>query len=214
MQVDTLTVGEFQANCYVVQGAAGQALVIDPGAEPAQILDLLSRRRLTVCAYLLTHGHMDHIGAIADLEAERPAPIALHPDDLTWAFTPQNQMPPFYGVPRRPRRVERLLQHGQTWSDAGLTYTILGTPGHSPGSVCVFFPEENALFSGDTLFAGSVGRTDLPGGDSRALAASLARLARLPATTAVYPGHGPDTDLGQELQTNYFMQGAGRRNPC
>jgi hydroxyacylglutathione hydrolase len=213
MRIDTLTVGEFQVNCYIVHGANGQALVIDPGADAQHILGFLARKEITVAAYVLTHGHTDHLCALADLHAARPAPVAIHAADLEWAFGDLNQLPPFYPVPRRPAAVERRLEHGQVWTDAGLTYTIVGTPGHTPGSVCLYFPTENALFSGDTLFAGSVGRTDQPGGNARALAASLGQLARLPDTTVVYPGHGPDTDIGQEKQANFFMQGLNRRSP-
>ena len=213
VKVDSLTVGEFQVNCYIARGAGGQALVIDPGSDLKQILAFIRARNVSVAAYLLTHGHMDHISALAELQAAAPAPVAMHAEDAEWAFSSANQMPPFYPVPRRPTEIGRLLKDGQIWQDAGLTYTIIGTPGHTPGSVCLYFPTEGAVFSGDTLFAGSVGRTDLPGGEARALTASLAKLARLPDTTMVFPGHGPDTDIGQEKQTNAFMQGASKWSP-
>lgn len=215
MRIEALTVGEFQVNCYIVSGDGARAIVIDPGADAHLIQDFLARRRLSVCVYVLTHGHMDHIGALAELHAAFPAPVGLHPDDLKWAFGAANQMPPFYPAPRACP-VERSLRDGQMWTDAGLTYSVIESPGHTPGSVCLYFPTEGAVFTGDTLFAGSVGRTDFPGGSARLLAASLAGLARLPDTTMVYPGHGPDTDIGQEKQTNEFMPGAagGYTRPC
>ena len=122
-------------------------------------------------------------------------------------FGDANQMMPFYGPPKRPSRIERELEDGQTWEDGGLAYQVIETPGHTPGGVCFLFPESNVLIVGDTLFAGSVGRTDLPGGNSRVLQESLRRLKQLDDGIAVYPGHGPTTTIGHEKRTNFFMQG-------
>jgi len=206
MHVETLVVGEFQVNCFLVWSEPRQAIVIDPGADANRIACLLKEQGLGVAAYVLTHGHVDHVSGLADLYDEFPAPVAMHPADLTWAFTAANHMLPFYPAPRPPTDIARRLQDGQACSDGGLDYRVLSTPGHTPGCVCLHFAQERAVFTGDTLFAGSVGRTDLPRGDARQLTASLARLARLAPETAVYPGHGPKTDLGQEQRTNYFMQ--------
>ncbi len=208
MQIETIVVGEFQVNCFVVWGAGKQAIVIDPGKEADRIEDAIEANGLTIGVYLLTHGHMDHISALADLYDKWPAPIALHAADAKWAFDAANEMPPFYPVPRKPADITRLLDEGQSWTDDGLAYRILNTPGHTPGSVCVLFEADNTLFSGDTLFAGSVGRTDFPGGDPRALRQSLVRLAELPDETIVHTGHGPSTNIGVEKRTNFFMQGA------
>jgi glyoxylase-like metal-dependent hydrolase (beta-lactamase superfamily II) len=209
MDVRTVAVGAFEVNCFIVSGSGGQAIVIDPGADADRIASLLDRHRLSAAVYLLTHGHVDHISAVAALCRARPAPVALHRADCDWAFSAANQMPPFYGVPERPSEIARRLEDGQEWTDAGLTYRVLATPGHSPGSVSFHFPDPNALFCGDTLFAGSVGRTDLPGGDSGALSASLQRLAGLPRGLTLYPGHGPPTDLDTELRVNPFLQWGG-----
>jgi len=205
MNVECLTVGEIQANCWVVWSEPKQAIVIDPGAEPSRILAFLKEHGLEVAAYGLTHGHVDHIDAISEMYASRPAPIGIHPADLEWAFSAADSMPPFYAAPNEPPEVARQFKQGQEWSEAGLKYRIIETPGHTPGSVCLLF-DEHSLFCGDTLFAGSVGRTDLPGGSSRSLTQSLATLAALPDSTKVYPGHGPTTTIGREKQTNYFMQ--------
>jgi len=206
MNIETLVVGEFQVNCSVIWGPRGEAIVIDPGSEPAAILAFLEARGLTVAAYMLTHGHVDHISGLAAVHAERPAPIGLHPLDQAWAFTGRNALPPFYGVPTEPASIDRMLAEGQVWEDGGLTYHVIETPGHTPGGVCFHFPEADALIVGDTLFAGSVGRTDLPGGNSRVLQHSLKRLSALNGTLRVYPGHGPSTSIGHEKRTNFFMQ--------
>ncbi|MBN1557199.1 MAG: MBL fold metallo-hydrolase [Lentisphaerae bacterium] len=206
MNVDTLALGPFEANSYVLAGENRRALVIDPGAEADRLVRYLETRGLGVAAYVLTHGHIDHLSALPGLLARFPAPVALHPADAAWAFASRNTMQPFYPPPPAPLTVARELAEGQSWTDAGLTYRILETPGHTPGSVCLFFEQEQALFTGDTLFAGSVGRTDLTGGDSRALARSLKRLAALPDTVSVYPGHGPATAIGREKKANYFLR--------
>ena len=206
MNIETIVVGEFQVNCLVIWGEPRQAIIVDPGSEADRILEFLEARDLSVAAYMLTHAHMDHISALAALHEAQPAPIGLHPRDQEWAFTDVNNMPP-YGVPAKPDHIERALKDGQTWSDGGLTYRVIETPGHTPGGVCFHFPDHNALIVGDTLFAGSVGRTDFPGGDSRVLKQSLQRLRTLDDRLDVYPGHGAMTTIGHEKQTNFFMQG-------
>jgi len=208
MHVETIVVGELQANCFVVRGGSEHAIVIDPGADAARIIDFLEQRQLSVAVYILTHGHIDHISALGKLQGAFPAPVGFHKADLEWAFHDSNQMPPLYPALKCPPGTARVLKDGQEWSDGGLTYRVISTPGHTPGSVCFSFPEQNLLFSGDTLFAGSVGRTDLPGGSSRALSTSLAKLALLPGCTIINPGHGPPTDIAREKRTNFFMQPA------
>jgi glyoxylase-like metal-dependent hydrolase (beta-lactamase superfamily II) len=206
MHVQTLTVGAFETNCYVVWGNQGEAVVIDPGAEPERVRELLRAHGLAVAFYALTHGHVDHVSALPDLQAVSPAPAGLHPQDLAWAFGASNEMPPFYRAPRQAFEAPLRFEDGQEWRKAGLSFRILSTPGHTAGSVCLLFAEQGILFSGDTLFSGSVGRTDLQGGDSRALTRSLQKLSSLPEETRVYPGHGPVTDIGTEKRTNYFMR--------
>jgi len=207
MNVETVAVGAFETNCYLAWSQAPEALVIDPGDDADRIVALLKRQRLTVAAYLLTHGHVDHLSAVAAVCRSFPAPVYLHSADLAWAFGNANQMPPFYPVPSPPGQPVCPLEDNQQRTDAGLTYRVISTPGHTPGSVCFFFPEEGVLFSGDTLFADSVGRTDLPGGDSRTLSASLSRLATLAGSARVYPGHGPATDMAREKKHNFFLRG-------
>ena len=205
MQVETIVVGAFDVNCYIAWVEPTQAIVIDPGDDPDRILDVMQKKDLRPALYLLTHGHTDHICAVKRLCDLLPAPVAMHPEDELWAFEPPNRMPPFYGTPERPDEIARALEDGQTWTDGQMEYEILGTPGHSPGSVCLLFRKERALFSGDTLFAGSIGRTDLALGDGDEIMVSLARLAKLDDDIRVYPGHGEPSTMGIEKQTNTFL---------
>lgn len=204
MNIQRLVVGPFEVNCYLVWDSRRRAIVIDPGAEPDRILASIAEQELRVLACLATHGHMDHIGALAAVAAKASAPVGIGRLEIRWAFSPANQMPPYYTVPQKPAEIGRLLEDRQQWMDGDLDYEVIATPGHSPGSVCLHFPAVGALFSGDTLFQGTVGRTDVPGGDGRLLAQSLLKLAHLPTATRVYPGHGPETTLAVELQNNPF----------
>jgi len=206
MRVTSLTVGAFAANCHFIVAPDGSALVVDPGDDAPQLIDSIVSSGWRPVAYLLTHGHMDHVSALARLARRYPAPIGLHADDAAWAFTERNAFPPCYGIPEAPDRIDRYWAEGQEWVDAGLRYRVLFTPGHSPGGVCFYFPEKGVLIAGDTLFAGSIGRTDLPGGDAKRLDESLRRIATLPPETRVYCGHGGPTTLAQELRSNPYLR--------
>lgn len=207
MNVETIIVGPFGVNCFLVWKDPCATIVVDPGGDADAIDSALSDHGLTPAAYLLTHGHVDHVSAVADLCERHPAPVALHAGDLSWAFGPLNRMLPFYDTPRRPPAVERELADGASYTDGGLVYRVLATPGHTPGSVSFIFDDDKVLFCGDTLFAGSVGRTDLQGGDSRALTDSLRRIAAVGDDFRVYSGHGPETTIRRERASNYFLSG-------
>lgn len=206
MRIQSVVVGDFQVNCYLVSNERGKTLVIDPGADADELAALLERQNLTVAAYLITHGHTDHVSGLAELAHLQPAPVGIHPADERWAYGGANQLLPHYGVPAKPPGGVRHLADGQEWNDEGLAYRVIATPGHTPGGVCFYFPANKALFTGDTLFAGSVGRTDFEGGNETLLDESLLKLAQLPDDTAVYPGHGPRTTLRQEKATNPFLR--------
>ncbi|OGV44629.1 MAG: hypothetical protein A2X46_03155 [Lentisphaerae bacterium GWF2_57_35] len=208
MQIESIIVGPFEVNCYLArQEGESSALVVDPGAESALILRELARRRLQPAAYLLTHGHVDHLSALEDICRKHPAPVYMSRQDAAWAFLPVNRYPPYYDAPQKaPEVIVTFEQDGQSITAAGLTWQVIETPGHSPGGVCYFFPDANVLISGDTLFQNSVGRTDLPGGDPRVLTQSLKKLAQLPPQTVVYPGHGPSTTIHDEKQNNFFFR--------
>lgn len=207
MQVKALTVGPFEANCYIAWIDSAEAVVIDPGCDAETIAETLRARRLTVAAILLTHGHVDHVSAAADIQRAFGAPVYIHEGDLPWAFSEHNQMLPWFTPPAAPSDVRPLPPDGAIEElSESFRPRVIHTPGHTPGCVCLHWQDSGVLFTGDTLFAGSVGRTDLPGGDSRTLQASLKKLAALDASTAVYPGHGLKTTIAHERQENFFLQ--------
>jgi glyoxylase-like metal-dependent hydrolase (beta-lactamase superfamily II) len=208
MHIACVTVGPAQSNCYLLWNDERETLVIDPGGEAEQLLAAIQQRRLKVIAYPLTHGHVDHVTALAELHRAHPAPIGMHPADAAWAFSPRNALPPWYDAPEDPGPIDRAYDDGQTWTDAGFPYEVWFTPGHSPGGVSFYFPTQDALFPGDCLFQSSIGRTDIPGGHAPTLMQSLRRLLTLPDHTRVFPGHGPETTIGQERRHNPFLQRA------
>ena len=191
------TVGSYAVNCTLLRFGA-KAWVVDPGAEGRRLAGLLAADGAKLEAILLTHGHFDHIGGIAALQEAFPdAPVYIHPNDVPMLGHPMNQSPPDYPRAPVPSRVEdcRTL--------AGVE--VIETPGHTPGGVCYRFPAAKLLLSGDTLFAGSAGRTDFPGGSMARLMDSLARLAALPGDTTVVPGHGPFTTIAREAASNPYL---------
>lgn len=202
MKIDRIVVGAFGVNCYILSTPASQAVVIDPGGDQDAIVSCLKERHAGVSAYWITHGHIDHLSALSILARDYPAPIYIHDRDAVWAFHPVNAMPPYYDAPVKPRSPVLSLQDGQVLDTLASECRVIGTPGHSPGSVCFHFPAQKMIFTGDTLFAGSVGRTDLAGGNEEMLSASLRSLSNLPEETAVYPGHGPSTTIAHEKRNN------------
>ena len=198
MQRITLQVGSFEVNCSILSDGTA-TFVVDPGAEGARIVAELERRALAPSAILLTHAHFDHIGAVAALQAKWPdLPVYVHPDDIA-AFThPLNCFPPDYPSVARPAN----LRDAREFPHAA----VIETPGHTPGGVCYHFAADKLLLSGDTLFAGSVGRTDFPGGSMPTLLASLQKLTALPDDTRVVPGHGPETTIRAEKDGNPFLK--------
>ena len=205
MHIESILVGAFGVNCFVLWGDDGKAVVVDPGAEPELLISALREKKLEIAAYWLTHGHIDHISALDGMLKMHPAPVFMHPEDSKWAFTPLNTFPPYDRCPAVPADL-RPLANGQIIEAGGVQARVVHTPGHTPGCVCFHLESEQTLISGDTLFQGSVGRTDLPGGDFETLRKSLRVLTALDPATRVCPGHGPDTSIAIELSYNPFLR--------
>lgn len=205
-------------NAYVVAPERGaQAIVVDTPPHPEGIVDVIRAHQLAVVGILLTHGHVDHTGGSRHLSAVTGASVYVHPEDDFLTLHPYDQLRAIFGMAppgdfAPPDRLER-LSHGDLLRLAGLELRVVHTPGHTPGHCCFHLEAEEALFSGDQLFAGSVGRTDLPRGSFTELMTSMRdRVMTLPDTTRVLPGHGPETTIRQERLTNPFRgewSGAG-----
>jgi hydroxyacylglutathione hydrolase len=207
--VQRLTLGPLDTNCWVVaDDIGGPAIIIDAADDADAILDAVGERE--VSAIVLTHKHFDHIGAVRDLVARTGAPLLAHVADAKDLGDPVGTGGAMFGFTETSPAPDRLLADGDTIESGTVRFTILHTPGHTPGGICLFAEDPSGdsphLFAGDTIFAGSVGRTDFPGGDARALARSIAtKLVSLPAETIVHPGHGPDTTIGRERRVNPFF---------
>lgn len=202
-----LVVGPLACNCYVVgDSETKDAIVIDPGGDTRAIIHAINKHGLKVTAVVATHTHFDHVLAAEDIRQATGAPFFVHEDDMAllgW-LGPSLQM--FMGVVEPPTAptVDVEVVEGDQLSAGGLILTVMHTPGHSPGSISLLAPGE-ALFSGDTLFAGSIGRTDLPGGDYEAEIASIKQRLLPLGDLPVYPGHGPSTMLDRERLVNPFL---------
>ena len=206
MDVRCLSVGPVAENCYLVRGdGAEHALIVDPGEEPDRILSLVDELGVKVDAILLTHTHFDHIGAVAPVARATGAPVYCPELEVPVLADIMSWVPPGFG-PYESYDADRALRGGERLELAAFEIDVLHTPGHSPGHVTYSIPAEAALFSGDVLFQGSVGRVDLPGGDGPTLMRTLRGLAEgFPEETTVYPGHMGITTLGSERATNPFL---------
>ncbi|MHC4960283.1 MAG: MBL fold metallo-hydrolase [Planctomycetota bacterium] len=208
MLVEQLVTGPFQENTYIVASDGGtECVIIDPGDEADRIADRIEALQLTPVLILNTHGHLDHIGAVPDLKERYDIPFAIHPGD-TFLITDVAQQAAMFGLSGyRDPEVDRDLVAGETVEAAGLSFEIIFTPGHSPGHVTL--KTDGVVFSGDCLFMGSIGRSDLPGGDPAVLRKTLQDIfMAFPDETTVYSGHGPSTTIGAERATNPFLTGA------
>jgi len=230
----TIPVGMLQCNCSIIgDPTTREALVVDPGDEVTRILDLIGRHRLVVKAIVSTHAHIDHVGGLSKLHQYTGAPVLMHRDDLP-LYQAMEMQASFLGVlPPEITDIDQLLKEGDVLRWGGFEAQVIHTPGHTPGSVSLFLPQDAGkvtapaekgsaaargeapkitlpapqLFSGDTLFAGSIGRTDLWGGSMEQIMDSLrSKLMHLPDATMVYPGHGPVTTIGNERHLNPFLQ--------
>jgi hydroxyacylglutathione hydrolase len=207
VDVRTFTVGPVQENCHIARrDDSDQAIVIDPGEEAPRLLEALETLELNVAAILLTHTHFDHVGAVAPLARATGADVWCPELEVPVLADIMRYVPwPEFG-PFDSYDADHTVAGGERLELAGFEIDVLFTPGHSPGHVTYSIPAEQAIFSGDVLFQGSVGRTDLPGGDAPTLMQSLATLVEtLPAETVAYPGHMGNTTIGRERATNPFL---------
>jgi hydroxyacylglutathione hydrolase len=201
-------VGPLQCNCSVIgDDTSREAIVIDPGDDIEQVVALIKKHNLQVKQIVITHAHIDHVGGAMKLRAATGAPILLNQNDYALLKMLDVQAA-WIGVPT-PGKVEidQNLRHADTINTGSLQAQVLHTPGHTEGSICLYFPAQQKLIAGDTLFAGSIGRTDLPGGSYEKILRSIHdRLLALPNETIVVPGHGPLTTIGEERDNNPFLQ--------
>ncbi|GAB4529223.1 MAG: MBL fold metallo-hydrolase [Anaerolineae bacterium] len=206
MIVKTLPVGMTQANCYIVGCEKTKSgAVIDPGDEGERILEAIEASGLEITQVLLTHAHFDHMGAAEEVVKVTGAPLALHPEDLPLLNAAGGAM--FFGLPSPPvPEVTMRLAADQEIKVGELTLRVLHTPGHTPGHVTFYEPNERVIFDGDVLFSQGIGRSDLPGGSHETLMRSIReKLMSLPDETLVYSGHGPATTIGRERLTNPWL---------
>lgn len=205
--IEFLTVGPIQTNVYVVGCAqSGQGVIVDAGGDPEGLLGLAAEHDLEITKILQTHAHIDHVAAIPEIKEATGAPIYLHPDEATlWQAAPQQGQ--MFGIPVDPLPApDAELEDGQIIEIGELRAEVMLLPGHSPGGVAFYFAEQSVVLSGDVLFAGSIGRVDLPGSDRGAMKASLKRISGLPENTRVFSGHGPATSIDREKQLNPFLR--------
>ena len=200
--VHTLPLGAYQTNCYIVCAEnAKSCAVIDPGYEPERVLAKVKELGLTVDAVLLTHGHFDHVGGVEKIVTETNCALWMSESD--WSQFPSPITAYFYPLANCDFTEVQFCEDGEVIHAGGLTFEVLSTPGHTYGSVC--FVCEDTMFSGDTLFCRSCGRTDLPGGSWDTIQESLNRLSELPGDYSVYPGHGEATTLAAERKFNPYF---------
>jgi hydroxyacylglutathione hydrolase len=213
VKVERLVLGDLETNCWLVSdGAGGPLVVIDPAGDrddPERLVAAIGARE--VAAVVLTHAHFDHLGSAPAVLEATGAPLLVHSADADRIVhsAPDGTGGALFGYAQVTRAADRLLNEGDRIEAGNLTLDVMLTPGHTRGSVSLLARDTDGgtshLFSGDTLFAGSVGRTDFPGGDARDMRASIARLATLPEATVVHPGHGPDTTIARERRVNVFF---------
>jgi glyoxylase-like metal-dependent hydrolase (beta-lactamase superfamily II) len=208
MILESFPVGPLHCNCTILgDEVTHEALVVDPGGNIPEILSRLQKHGLTLRQIVITHAHIDHVGGAALLRKATGAPVFLNQQDLGLLGMMEMQADWLGVATPEVMPPDASADDGLSIGLATLPAEVLHTPGHTPGSICLHFPAQHLLLAGDTLFAGSIGRTDLPGGDGRQILRSLReRLVVLPDATRVLPGHGPETTIGEEKQSNPFLQ--------
>lgn len=206
LTIQTIPVGPGQANCYIIDNDK-EALIIDPGAEGHKITAVIDERQVTPVAILLTHTHFDHIGALDEIRDLYNIPVYVSPEEQDWLDKPFKNLSGYQGNFVTARKADKLFQPDETLQISDFTFKVLATPGHSPGGVSFIFDEEQFAITGDALFGGSIGRTDLPGSEPNQLLISITeKLFTLPKYYTIYPGHGGSSTIDREIKTNPFFQ--------
>jgi glyoxylase-like metal-dependent hydrolase (beta-lactamase superfamily II) len=209
VKIDVRTVGPFQENCYlVVDDSTNHAVLVDPGDEGARLVAMVRDSGAVLDAIWLTHAHIDHIGGIAGVRRRWPVPVHLHAEDLP-IYARGTTQAAMYGLPfEQPDDPDMMIEEGDVLHVGNLAFDVMHVPGHAPGHV--LFKHGDIVFGGDLLFAGSIGRTDMPFCDPEKMERSLARICDFDDATTFHPGHGPHTTIGRERATNGFLNGAAR----
>ena len=207
MKIKSYSVGFLQTNCYFVfDEKTGEAFIIDPGAEPRRLIGEINRYKLRVSGIINTHGHFDHVGGNSVIKKEFNAPVFMNREDCYLLDDPGEGFPPeLVQENGYPAAVDRFICEGDVISFGENKLRVINTPGHTPGSICLVY-EGKSIFTGDTLFYGSVGRCDLAGGNEAALMKSLGKLKCLPGNTSVFPGHGQKTTISEEINNNPYLK--------
>lgn len=206
MEYRRFAMGALWTNAYLLWDAEGVAVLVDPGGDPSEALGFAEEKGLEIEWILLTHGHGDHIGGLDEARIRSRKGVAIHHADAPMLTSPEENLSRWMGSPVKSGAADKVLEDGETFWVGSMEVRVIHTPGHTAGSSCFLFREgaTELLVSGDTLFARSVGRTDLPGGSEKELKSSLVKLAALGDTLPVLPGHGPETSLGREKKENPY----------
>lgn len=202
--------GPLQTNCYILSKDDRTCLIFDPGEEGDKLGSFIEQHNLTPLAIVLTHAHFDHIGAVDDIREHFNIPVYIHEKEADWLLDPalngSARYPMIHNISGKP--ADFIIRHEQEMKIADFTFHVYETPGHSPGSISIYLKDFDLVVAGDALFNGSIGRTDLPGGNHHQLLQSIhQKLLVLPEETIVLPGHGPTTTIGQEMDSNPFLNG-------
>lgn len=205
MKINNIIVGPLQSNCYIVHDEKSlDALVIDPGDEAKKIFSVIEAKKLNVKYIVCTHAHFDHIGALAEIREKTNAKIVINKNDLE-IYSMAKDQAAFWGYDiKQPPEPDIFVTEGDELLIGSLAFSILSTPGHSPGGMCLY--REGIIFTGDTVFAGSVGRTDFYGGSIEELKKSFVKIISLPPDTRIFPGHGDPSTVNEERELNFYVQ--------